>query len=561
VPQVQLAMQLEDEQDQMIQDDVLDADLGEVFTRRWVVELILDLVGYTADRDLAPMSVTEPACGEGAFLGPIIERLVVSASNHGRRPDELAGSVRAFDLSQLNVERARKLCISRLVDSGLPVEVAEELAAAWVTRADFLLAEESPNAQFVVGNPPYIRLENVPAARTDLYRAVCPTMRGRSDVYVGFIERALRRLEPGGALGFIVADRWMHNQYGAHLRRLITDEFSMEVVVEMHEVDAFEDEVSAYPAVIVIRRRGQQSAVLATTTRDFGPPDADKLRSWIAGTRRTVERRTFSAARLPSWFQGGDLWPSGDPGQLALLRELENNFRTIQDDSTGTRVGIGVATGADRVFITNDPSVVEEERLLPLVTADDIAGGTVDWSGRWLISPWTDGRLVDLARYPKLEEYLRSNEAVVRSRHVAKRRPELWYRTIDRVDPQLLAQPKLLLPDIKAASHPVLDDGQYYPHHNLYFVTSASWDLSVLGGLLLSDIANLFVGAYCVKMRGGCYRFEAQYLRKIRVPDPRQIDRPTQKALSRAFSRRDTEAATAAAMRAYQIDGLERRRR
>jgi hypothetical protein len=250
VPQVQLAMQLEDEQDQMIQDDVLDADLGEVFTRRWVVELILDLVGYTADRDLAPMSVTEPACGEGAFLGPIIERLVVSASNHGRRPDELAGSVRAFDLSQLNVERARKLCISRLVDSGLPVEVAEELAAAWVTRADFLLAEESPNAQFVVGNPPYIRLENVPAARTDLYRAVCPTMRGRSDVYVGFIERALRRLEPGGALGFIVADRWMHNQYGAHLRRLITDEFSMEVVVEMHEVDAFEDEVSAHPAVI-----------------------------------------------------------------------------------------------------------------------------------------------------------------------------------------------------------------------------------------------------------------------------------------------------------------------
>ena len=41
----------------------------------------------------------------------------------------------------------------------------------------------------------------------------------------------------------------------------------------------------------------------------------------------------------------------------------------------------------------------------------------------------------------------------------------------------------------------------------------------MLGGLLLSDVANLFVGAYCVRMRGGCYRFQAQYLRRIRVPD------------------------------------------
>ena len=43
---------------------------GEVFTRRWVVDLILDLAGYTPDRDLAANAALEPACGSGAFLVP-----------------------------------------------------------------------------------------------------------------------------------------------------------------------------------------------------------------------------------------------------------------------------------------------------------------------------------------------------------------------------------------------------------------------------------------------------------------------------------------------------------
>lgn len=42
--------------------------------------------------------------------------------------------------------------------------------------------------------------------------------------------------------------------------------------------------------------------------------------------------------------------------------------------------------------------------------------------------------------------------------------------------------------------HPVLDDGQTYPHHNLYFVTSQKWDLRVLGGLLLSRRHGLHRG-------------------------------------------------------------------
>ena len=58
---------------------------GEVFTRQSVVEFILDLVGYEPDIDLASRRIVEPACGTGAFLIAIVDRLVSRAGGEGRR--------------------------------------------------------------------------------------------------------------------------------------------------------------------------------------------------------------------------------------------------------------------------------------------------------------------------------------------------------------------------------------------------------------------------------------------------------------------------------------------
>lgn len=536
----------------------LDHDLGEVFTRRWMVEFILDLAGYTADRDLGSSSAVEPSCGEGAFLGPMMDRLLASAVEHNRDPTTLASAIRAYDLSPENVELARKAAVARLVEAGVTLPVAHELAERWVVCDDFLLAgPEEATADFVIGNPPYVRLENVPEARTAAYRRACPTMRGRSDVYVGFIERGLRVLADDGVLAFIVADRWMHNQYGAELRRLVVEHFSMDTVIEMHEVDAFEDHVSAYPAVTVIRRCNQGHAVLAHARKGFGAEEGERLRSWAARSRSTTfQRPSVGAARLPTWFPGDELWPSGDPLRLSIVADLEQRFPPLEDPMTRTRVGIGVASGADSVYLTTNPHLVEEDRLLPLLMSADIVTGEVRWKGTYLVNPWEGGQLVDLDSYPLLARHLQAHDSTVRARHIAKKRPSTWYRTIDRVDPALASMPKLVLPDLKASIHPVLDEGRLYPHHNLYFVVSDGWDIDVLGGILLSDVANLLVGAYCVKMRGGCYRFQAQYLRRIRVPRADSLSREDKRALAESFADRDTERATALTVRLYGIDSL-----
>jgi len=62
-------------------------------------------------------------------------------------------------------------------------------------------------------------------------------MAGRADLYIGFYDRALNSLRPGGVCSYICADRWMLNQYGSELRRLVTSGFAVETVIELHRAD------------------------------------------------------------------------------------------------------------------------------------------------------------------------------------------------------------------------------------------------------------------------------------------------------------------------------------
>jgi hypothetical protein len=194
----------------------------------------------------------------------------------------------------------------------------------------------------------------------------------------------------------------------------------------------------------------------------------------------------------------------------------------------------------------------------------DTQSDRFEWSGHYLIDPWAThdpsprthafGGLVDLHEYPRLKEYLELNGAALRGR---KRHFTTWYQTIDRVDHSMTARPKLLFPDMKMTSRPVYEAGGYYPHHNLYYVVSDGWPLDILGGLLLSQVADLFIKTYAVKMRGGTQRFQAQYLRRICVPPVEAIKERERAALSKAFENRDVERATAAALKAYGITAAE----
>ena len=202
---------------------------------------------------------------------------------------------------------------------------------------------------------------------------------------------------------------------------------------------------------------------------------------------------------------------------------------------------------------------VEQDRKLPLVTTRDIVSGEVQWRGQGVINPFAeDGGLVDLKTYPRLLRYLKARRGIIADRHCAQKSPANWYRTIDRITPAIAKRPKLLIPDIKGEAHIVFEGGYLYPHHNLYYVTSAAWDLRALQAVLLSAITRLFVATYSTKMHGGFLRFQAQYLRRIRLPLWADVPKSLRAELARAAIKRDLQACNRAVFKLYNLSHEER---
>ena len=122
----------------------------------------------------------------------------------------------------------------------------------------------------------------------------------------------------------------------------------------------------------------------------------------------------------------------------------------------------------------------------------------------------------------------------------------------------MVQKPKLLIPDIKGDAHIVYEEGNFYPHHNLYYIVSDEWDLQALRAVLLSGIARLFIETYSTRMHGNCLRFQAQYLRRIRLPRWSTISDNLRETLRNATEDDNYAARDEAVSELYNLSATER---
>ncbi|MCX7427082.1 MAG: N-6 DNA methylase [Planctomycetia bacterium] len=190
--------------------------LGEYYTPEWLAEHVLDATGYSGSGD---GRLLDPACGSGVFLLAAIRR-IRRARGGSTEPRELAreilDSVVGFDLNPLAVMTARANYLLAIGDL-LGPEPAVEIP---VYRRDAILDEAQPGERFdyVVGNPPWIAWEYLPAAYRE---ATAPLWRhyglfslsgtearhggGKKDLSTLVLYAAADRyLKHGGRLGFVI---------------------------------------------------------------------------------------------------------------------------------------------------------------------------------------------------------------------------------------------------------------------------------------------------------------------------------------------------------------------
>lgn len=518
------------------------AQHGQVMTKPHIVELILDLSGYDTSLRLAEKRVLEAGCGNGNFLVAAVRRLL------SQKPDP--SDSKALESCFLGVEKdaelaneARKRVSAELVQYGFTKASANRLTKNWIIVADFLRLPLKAEFDFVLGNPPYVRQEAIDKGELLYYRDTFACFYDRSDLYMAFLEKGLSLITPEGILGVICPNRFMRNRYGCKLRSLISRKYQVRHAVDLAQASPFTPDVMAYPGIFVIGRTKTEGVNFFHMTTAV-KSECDEVRGALKNGKESMQNGV-RYHKHSEWFTGEEPWLTESPAHLDLVRRLEDQFPTLGSEQSGTRVGIGVATGADRVYIVpSDFDEVERELLLPLAISSDCITGTLKWSGTCVINPFKSemcSDLIDLNEYPKAKAYFKRHEGTLRGRSVGKRNPHAWFRTIDRITPSFLNRPKLLIPDIKAEGVCVLDEGECYPHHNLYHVVSEYWDLRALRTILRSSFARFFVWSYGVRMRSNYLRFQAQYLRRIPIPSVMAVSTRSIKSLARMDGESDVD--------------------
>lgn len=465
---------------------------GLVLTKPFIVCKMLDFIGYDERFDLSNTRVLEPAAGEGAFAIEIISRLYKSSRKFGFDFSHALKNICLFEIDEVFSRRLLERIKSELIN----LSIKNSLPQIYIQ--DYLISEVG-TFDLVIGNPPYVRHENIPEDKKELYRSIFGAFSHRSDLYIAFYEKALTSLNPGGKLSFICSNRWLKNQYGKRLRELIKNRFSLLEVIDLEETNPFEEEVMAYPAITNIKNAINSGKAEYYKSHDLS--DLNRFKTKFKPLRRL---KTNSG----NWFS------------LELKKGATlSNLDSIQNQ--GFNIGIGVATGCDSVFIRKDfKELVEKEVLLPILISKDLKADQFNWGGHFILNPYDEwGRLINLNRFPKTKNYLEKHRSTLESRYISRRNCSFWFRTIDKINYYFTYKPKILLPDISRNQYIFIDKGKYYPHHNLYYISHDEISkLNLLAGILMSNFVRNQLEELGNKMNGGYPRWQSQNLKKLRIP-------------------------------------------
>jgi hypothetical protein len=421
--------------------------------------------------------------------------------------------------------------------------------------------------EYVVGNPPYVRIQHLPDSQKDYFAQLYDSTTGNYDIYCPFYERGLDWLSEGdGRLGFITPNQFMVTDYGEGIRKVMLQEAQIDEIYDFRDSGVFEDATN-YPAIVIlsdednesIRRENQIRCVRVKANVD--DDSGKELDEEIIGAVRDhrdepgysddyIDVFDFPQAELDDGY-----WALMPPEELEVFNKLAN----IGDETIGdvtNAVFQGIRTSANKIYIvevvdadrieSNDTGEtvtvvptgeakeyeIETDLLRPFLQGDDVERWRGAWSGLHVIHPYyaeqqEDGGL-DAGLYssdyleenlPKTWEYFLSHKDGLESREGGRKRGEEdWYGYIYPKNLGKFENPKIIQAHISTDATFMIDEAGTW-----YFTTAYGVLLEPNYREITEEVAcqlnskalDFYFKHITTVKAGGYYEYRSQYVEKL----------------------------------------------
>ena len=277
--------------------------------------------------------------------------------------------------------------------------------------SDVFSREDDKNGfDIVIGNPPYIQLQNNGGELAKLYEDChFQTFAKTGDIYCLFYEKGWQLLRQQGHLCFITSNKWMRAGYGEKTRGFFAKHTNPKYLIDFAGVKIFDN--ATVDTNILIFGKSQNEYQTRCAVTDKLNKDSLKNLSDFVQQQHTI-----------CTFTNEESWVILSPIEQSIKQKIESVGTPLKD--WDIKIYRGVLTGYNDAFIISTEKRdeilanchTEEERLRtaelirPILRGRDIKRYGYDWANLWLINTHNGIKgvkpRIDVNDYPAVKAHL-----------------------------------------------------------------------------------------------------------------------------------------------------------
>lgn len=256
--------------------------------------------------------------------------------------------------------------------------------------SDVFNREDGKNGfDIVIGNPPYIQLQNNGGELAALYEnCKFETFARTGDIYCLFYEKGWQVLRPNGHLCFITSNKWMRAGYGEKTRGFFAAKTNPKYLIDFAGVKIFEN-ATVDTNILIFAKESNEHKTSCAVTDKLNKESVKELSVFVEQNKTVCD------------FANSDSWVILSPIEQSIKRKIEAAGTPLKD--WDINIYRGVLTGYNEAFIINTEKrneilancQTEEERrkteelIRPILRGRDIKRYGYNWAGLYLIwIPW-----------------------------------------------------------------------------------------------------------------------------------------------------------------------------